>query len=304
MTKNKILRGGLMNWVFAIIFLVPFDTYGQISFGGNFFLNYSKKQQFPGLRLFVSASFKKEISNNFQLIYSPSISVYTNTIGSNLNPSASDYQIDFSNTIMTGLVSNGVSYTTKNLRTLHNADFYNLYNDREHGLFLGTNFILNNHQRNQIVATGIVNINNLSILYYNDGPDVLGLGDKFDRYWTGGMGIYYANKKGYNSMELSFDQFTGYQPLIYELSNILGFDVPQYSSKKEKFNFNTSSYHLKIGFDNDLSLDLGVIGSLRWDEKHYGLQDIIHMGRKMPIHPNDDNNRFYVGFSYLKNLNL
>jgi hypothetical protein len=304
MTKNKILKSDLIFRIIFISLFLRFEAQAQISFGGNLFLNYSKKQQFPGLRLFVSASFKKEVSKNFQLIYAPSISVYTNTIGSNLNPSASDYQIDFSNTIMAGLVSSNVSCTTKSLRTLHNADYYNLYNDRDHGVFLGTNFILNNHQRNQIVASGIVNVNNFSILYYNDGPDVLGLGDKFDRYWTGGLGIYYANNKGFNNIELSFDQFTGYQPLIYELSNILGFDVPQYSSKKEKFNFNTSTYHLKVGFDNDLSLDFGVIGSLRSQNKHFGLQDIIHMGRKMPIHPNDDNNRFYVGFSYLKNLNL
>ena len=287
------------NLALILVLSFPLKTLAQISFGGNLFLNYSKKQQFPGLRLFVSATFKKEVSKNFHLIYAPSIAVYTNTIGSNLNPVASDYQVDFSNTIMFGLVSNRQVSYTKNLRTLHNADYYNLYNDREHGVFMGTNFILNNHKRNQIVSSLVLNIHKTSVLYYNDGPfmDVLGLADKFDRYWTGGIGFYQANDKGFNSMELSFDQFTGYQPLIYELSNILGFDVPQYNADKNT-NYNTATYQLKIGLEKEVSIDLGVIGSLRKGTKHYGIQDIIHIGRKMSIHPNDDKNRIFVGFSY------
>ena len=130
--------------------------------------------------------------------------------------------------------------------------------------------------------------------------------DNFDRYWTGSGGLFFHNEKGYNTTELSFDQFTGYTPLLYELSNIIGINIPLYDEsdstkpgKRSPSTFNTSSYQVKVFTDKNFSIDAGVIGSLM-DKKgvHYGIQDLIHMKLKMSLHPNNDVNRYFIGASY------
>ena len=50
--------------------------------------------------------------------------------------------------------------------------------------------------------------------------NLLGLGDSFDRWWTGGGGIYYHSTQKNNLFELTFDQFTGYERQYFELSAI------------------------------------------------------------------------------------
>ena len=104
---------------------------------------------------------------------------------------------------------------------------------------LASNFILNNHKRNQIVGSVSFSAPDFTINYYNDGAqpfDFLPLADNFDRWWTGGFGIYIHNHKNYNIAELSFDQFTGYSPLLYELSNLIGINLPDYNVEDSNLN--------------------------------------------------------------------
>ena len=151
----------------------------------------------------------------------------------------------------------------------------------------------------------------VSVNYYNDGAapfNFLPLADNFDRWWTGGFGIYIHNHKNYNIAELSFDQFTGYSPLLYELSNLIGINLPDYNvedstagNRKDKITpaFNTSAYNLKIFPTAGYAIDAGVIGSLRNQSgRVFGLQEIIHTTFHYPLHPNNDINRFYIGGTY------
>ena len=93
------------------------------------------------------------------------------------------------------------------LKLLNTGSFYNIASNAKYATYLTTNFILNNHRRNQIVGAVSFSAPDFTINYYNDGAppfDFLPLADNFDRWWTGGFGIYIHNHKNYNSAELEF----------------------------------------------------------------------------------------------------
>ena len=301
-------------YAITIIFVVTFLCvsaqskwkYSVISnFGCNVFLNFGKKQNFPGIRAYAALSIIGVRNNRVLLHYGPSISVYSKTIGANLNPLVGDIQIDFTNTFSGGLVWGNVVPYYKQLRTLHNGDFYNLIINQRNAVLVSTNFIVNNHRRNQIIGALSGTFNNFSFSYNNDAIpfDWVGLSDGFDRYWTGGATLFFHTKEQFNRVEFGYDQFTGYQPKLYELANILGINIPQYSNKSDRHipsSYNTSIYQLKIGFDRSTSLDVGAVGSMYANGKYYGFQDIIHLLGHFSFHPNQDPTRIFVGGSFIK----
>lgn len=279
----------------------PWKTEITGNFGCNIFLNFSRPQKFPGFRVFGALCITGIKYDHFTLHYGPSLSIYSKTIGANLNPLIGDIQIDFTNTVSVGYGWGGYMGYYKKFRTLHNGDFYNMVTKQSNAAYLSTNFILNNHRRNQITGAVSASFGDFSFNYNNDGPPFnLILGDSFDRYWTGGGSVFFHNSNGFNRVEFSYDQFTGYQPLLYELANIIGINVPLYqNNKKIPTNYNTSIYHLKIGIDQYTSVDLGVVGSLiDRNGKYYGIQDIIHLKGHFPFHPNKDKTRVFIGGSY------
>lgn len=275
---------------------------GQVNFGCNLFFSRGKQHNFPGLRFY--GAFTAAVNRgDFVISYGPSVSVYTKTIGANLNPLVGDWQVDFINSLSLGLEwGNHLDYT-KFARTMHNGDYYNVFSNRQGSFLVSSNFILNSHRRNQVTGSINANIGNVSILYYNDGPpfDMLGLGDGFDRYWTGGGSVMLHGKKNYNIAELNFDQFTGYIPLLYELTGLLGMNIPLYDGALDKkaYNFNTSAYSVKVNFDQRFGFTAGVMGSLKTKSgRYWGVQEIIHVLGHYPLHPNGDENRFFFGGSY------
>jgi hypothetical protein len=141
----------------------------------------------------------------------------------------------------------------------------------------------------------------VSINYHNDGPpfQALMLADGFDRYWTGGGALFVHDTRGFNRVVAGFDQFTGYQPLLYELSNLLGIHLPSYEKdgKVTRHDHNTAQYHLRLGLDPNLAIDMGVVGALYHaaSRRFFGIQDIIHLKGRFPFHPNHDANRFFLG---------
>jgi Bacterial toxin 23 len=288
---------------------------GYFNFGCNLNFTYNKSQQFPGLRLYVAFIANGIYKNNFTVNYGPSLSVYTKCLGANLNPLTGDIQVDFTNSFSVGTAWGKQLNYVKFFKTLNTASFYNIASGKKYGAYLSTNFILNNHRRNQIVGAVSLSAPDFTINYYNDGAapfNILPLADNFDRWWTGGFGIYIHNHRNYNVAELSFDQFTGYSPLLYELSNIIGINLPDYNvedSTAKNYRqqltpaFNTSNYNLKIFLGPGYAIDAGVLGSLRSRSgRVFGLQEIIHTMFRYPLHPNNDINRFYIGGTY-NNMN-
>ncbi len=283
---------------------------GYFNFGCNLNFTYGKGQRFPGVKAYAAFIANGVFKRNFSINYGPSISIYTNTLGSNLNPLRTDIQIDFINSFSLGAVWGDPLNFTKFYKTINTGSFYNIATINKYAAYGSTNFIINNHNRNQINGSVSVSSPRVTINYYNDGAppfNWLPLADNFDRWWTGGFGIYVHNKKSYNDVELSFDQFTGYAPLLYELSNIIGINLPDYNvedtvalkQKRMSPSFNTSAYNVKVFFTKGYAVDAGIIGSLRTNKgKIFGLQEIIHTKLKYPLHPNSDVNRFYVGGTY------
>lgn len=274
---------------------------------------YSTSHQFPGLKAFVGVGVSGTYQNVFLANYGTSLSFYTKSLGSHLSPMVNDAQLDWQNAFTVGgvSVSNG---RFKYLRTLGNSQAYTLGIDNDYGVFVTTNAILNNHRRNQWIGavTGITP--HVSVNYYNDGAppfNFLAVADGFDRWWTGGIAVFVHNRNAYNDVEFSFDQFTGFRPLQYELSGILGLSLPSYNRsfyddqptsrahKRPPPNFNTSAYNLRITPFQHFSANVGVIGAMRGNNgKSYALQDIIHILGRFPLHPNHDFNRFYLGTTF------
>jgi hypothetical protein len=305
-------------FIFSFVFLYHsaksqsgWNYKGYFNFGCSVNFNYGKSQHFPGLRVFCAFIANGMYKNNFTVNYGPSLSIYNKSLGANLNPLINDVQVDFTNSFSLGYGWDGNLNYTKFFKTINTGSYYNLASNKRYAAYLTTNFIFNNHKRNQTVGSVTLSSPVVSINYYNDGAapfDFLSLSDNFDRWWTGGFGVYIHNHKNYNSAELSFDQFTGYSSLLYELSNVIGINLPDYNiedstagKRKDTISpaFNTSSYNLKIFPTAGYAIDAGIIGSLRNQAgRVFGLQEIIHTTFHYPLHPNNDINRFYIGGTY------
>lgn len=282
----------------------------QFNFGANLNFIYGKGQKFPGLKMFSGFSVSGVYKNHLMVNYGPSLVIYTRSLGANLNPLVGDWQIDLTNSFSVGYGWDDLSYT-KYFRTINNGSYYNISSTKSYNIFLSTNYIVNNHKRNQAVGSVTLSGPGVTINYYNDGAapfTFLPLADNFDRWWTGGFSVFVHSRNSYNYGEFTFDQFTGYSPLLYELSSILGINVPQYNQVKTDSlkgksripsSFNTSSYNLKLFLTKGYGIDIGAIGALVDKQgRAYGLQDIIHMIGGFALHPNSDVTRYYIGGTY------
>lgn len=281
---------------------------GNFNAGANITFNYGKGQKFPGLKVFAGLSANGIYKNHLMVNYGPSLSIYTKALGANLNPLVSDVQVDFSNSFSFGYSWGHTLSYTKFFRTINTGAYYNMAFSKAYAAIFSTNFILNNNKRNQTVGSFSFSAPGITINYYNDGDftfDKLHVADNFDRWWTGGLGIFIHNRNNYNYTELSFDQFTGYAPLLYEVSTLLGINLPSYDTSRNNNgkippSFNTSAYNIKIYLGRGYAVDAGAIGGLRSGSsgKVWGLQDIIHMKGGFALHPNYDMTRFYFGGTY------
>ncbi len=332
------------------------DSY-QITVGGMVNLNHNTsghafKNNFSSIKAYIGfngshtlALNKTSEVNRGLLNYGISLTLYNRSIGNSLNILFQDNQIDLTTSITMGLLQHPNLPYMKQLQTINNSPFYNLRHNARSGMFISTNFILNNNRRHQTVGSITFTTEQISFNYYNDGGPLIGkgpkfkkknilsylllplhlvsgLGDGFDRWWTGGGAVYYHTKEEFNRLEVTFDQFTGYHQLAFELSTIFGSDVQDYDlfqdmhqdtvrnklnmrhSKANPLNYNSSAYGVKYYFDRDLAANFGIIGSLRdqKNERFYAIQDIIHVIKRDPIHPNTDINRIFYGVTYNKSI--
>jgi hypothetical protein len=291
---------------------------GTFNFGCNLILNYSRgSTAFPGLKVFAGLGINGVYQNHFMLNYGPSLSIYTKTIGANLNPLANDVQIDFVNSLSFGAGTTNLPYY-KMFRTLDNGSYYNVMLDKAYALLFTSNFILNNHKRNQVVGSLSFSFPHFTINYFNDGGApfyLIPIADNLDRYWTGGLSVFVHNadnyKVNFNSVEASFTQFTGYSPLLFEACSMLGIYMPNYNLQYEEgtnapktANYNTSMYDLKFFPMKGYGIDVGAMGALKdksyrkMKEYYYGLQDIIHVKGGFSLHPNNDTQHFFIGGTF------
>ncbi len=322
-------------FVIIVLYFYSSDCLAQdrysfgLQFGANVNLYNSrpfrqKTNKFPGYKVFTSFVIRSSSRDGLFLFnYGATLAIYNKSLGNNFNPSYSDIQIDFTNTLAIGLGSKGESWDVRYLRTIGNSPAFNLYHKKDYAFFISTNFILNNHLRNQAVGAFNLTLKDFSVNYYNDGGPLvrdlipflkfrrrkwgipgIGIADGFDRWWTGGG---YITIHGYDHtiakrIDISYDQFTGYSDLIYELSNILGINVPHYREQDTAditttpAAFNASTYNLKVFYHENSAIDVGILGSLTTKRgRYWGFQDLIHISRKSALHPNFAVNRLVFG---------
>jgi hypothetical protein len=282
----------------------------KVDFGVQVDIFHSKAQHFPGVRFFSSFSISSSYKNHFLTNYGLSLSLYHKMLGNNLNPLVRDIQFDLVNTFGIGAGGKEVDYT-KYYRTMGNGPYYNIGFAKDWSGMICTNFVFNNHKRHQAIGTVSATVKNVTLMYANDGAppmSTLGIGDSFDRWWTGSGGVFIHNKNSYNTCEILFDQFTGSSPLLYELSGILGIYVPDYSKtpanagdkiKDGETTMNTSVYSVRYFPAEGTAVELGIAGSLRLKNGgSFGMQDMIHNSMGFPLHPNKDRPRLVIGGVY------
>ncbi len=321
-----------------------FTFSGGLNISLNFKANAPFYKAFPGIKAFLGIQYYNELklSRDAQglLNMGTSIAIYNKSLGNSLQLGFQDNQLDWTSNINMG-VGWGENDYYKLMQSINNTPFYNLRHNKENAVMLGVNFIMNNYTRHQTVGSLTGTWGRTSMTYYNDGGPFFswfGLGDSFDRFWTGGLMIYYhdcertveSDKTPFNRVEFSFDQFTGYKKGLYELQGILGIDLQDYDIYNESLikndyklimdslknitklvysldvtnrighNFNASQYRLIYRFDRHLGAGIGMIGSLRDHkrDRYYALQDMLHIWRKHPIHPNRNPNKFQLLFEY------
>ncbi len=290
----------------------------HFNYGLTLNLNWGNRQQFPGLKLFASYGISGCYHENVITNYGITLIAYSKTLGSNMNPLYNDIQLDLVNAISMGYGDKWGSYP-KHLRTVDIAPYDNIILNNSYAALFTANFILNSSNRNQIVGSFIGSFPGFSINYSNDGAppfNIIPVADHFDRWWTGGLNVFGHSRKGYNIVEFGFNQFTGYSPLLYELSNLIGIDIPPYnweylkdeeSNKKKNFHaYNSSNYYLRINSPEFYGFEVGVIGKLRYNDDSFiiGLQDIIHYLQNFSLHPNHDDNKIYIGVNFKNSLNV
>src|SRR5262249_38124432 len=107
--------------------------------------------------------------DHVMLNYGPALSVYSNSLGANLNPLVDDIEVDFSHSFTLGGFWDDPLPYYKFFRTLGNADYYNVVTNNRYGGMLSTIFVFNNHHRNQALGSISLTFDDFTVNYYNDG---------------------------------------------------------------------------------------------------------------------------------------
>lgn len=174
-----------------------------------------------------------------------------------------------------------------------------MYDPLTYSLAIGTTFVNGiNHKRNQQV--GLVSLSGWAckLEYYNDGTPfgILALGDRYDRYWTGGgaLGFFWkSNSNLITDFILRYDNYTGYQKNLYKIAKTLSIDNLPYKDQKQQM-FNQARFQYKVGFRNAFHFNVSI-----FEPKLMDIQYLIHYYlAKAPFHPRPLGRRMTVGFDY------
>lgn len=234
-----------------------------------------------------------EMGRHFFLAYQPTINIYGNGLGDNILDGYKRVEVDFINALMIniGQPNNGLQISNQLITPFNSFSSNAVYDDFTNSLALGTCFVFNNHNRNQIIGFFNVNIARVvRIGYYNDGVPFggFGLADRFDRWWTGGgyMEVYFnqgfGNEDSYLANTLisyQFDRFTGDVQDAFRVAKIFNFrHVPDHDVVEAYYNNSRSKVAIR-------SLRDGLELSYQWlGDFHGNIQDLIHKTMNIPYH--------------------
>ncbi|WP_010136528.1 hypothetical protein [Ochrovirga pacifica] len=165
-------------------------------------------------------------------------------------------------------------------------NYNSLLDPLDYSLSLGTTFVNGiGHNRNQQVGIGSISVLNFRLAYYNDGPPYkkIGLGDGYDRYWSGGgsLGLYFKDDHAFfTDYVIRYDNYTGYQSNLYETVDLLKLDNIIYKNKKQQF-YNQGRIQYQLNIKNQIRVHYSFYQPYYWD-----IQKWIHYNMSHnPFHP-------------------
>ena len=205
-------------------------------------------------------------SIDFLPSYQGSLNIYYNGIGSNYIDN--NFNIDFHHSLaVTGgwrkpghseLSARGFYYIKQSY--LKSAEIIPYSSNAS--FTIASNFILNNHNRNQYYGSFTLQpIPYMRVQYYNDGGSFIShlkLGDTWDRWWTGGGFVEFGNdfngtaKQAFPKIRLSYNRFTWENEKLFKFFSLLGLPlIPLSEEKKDKVFFNSGQYSLRVSWRNE-----------------------------------------------------
>lgn len=159
-----------------------------------------------------------------------------------------------------------------------------LQNPFKSSVSLGAIFVNLGKSKNQRI--GFLNVNmagRAQLTYYNDGGyGMEHIGDKHDRYYTGGAVLSYHGRVDdfVDLIELSYHKYTGYTKYAFDVAYQLQLDYLPYGDKNQ-VSFNQQRWKINIG-----NMRSGLFGSISlYDSNKLDGQDLIHYLIDAPYHP-------------------
>lgn len=143
----------------------------------------------------------------------------------------------------------------------------------------------NHEKKKQRIGFFNTHYSRFQLSYYNDGGVPISniyLGDRNDRYYTGGGIVSYHGDPGscVDLVELSYQKFTGYTKNAFELSNILFLNFMNYHDPKQR-KYNKCLWSLNAAnMESGWNVKVSSYNSIPWDLQHYihwGLYNSYHM---------------------------
>jgi hypothetical protein len=170
--------------------------------------------------------------------------------------------------------------SNRNIPLYYFGDFIHpaLQNPFDYSMSVGTNLIFTTDGKKKNQRVGFINlhVSRFQLSYYNDGGTPMNqtyLGDRSDRYYTGGgmIAVDLPQNTAVSSISLAYYKFTGYTRNAFELSNQLYLSYMNYHDEAQKF-YNKSLWSLTLANQQTgLGLSLKSYNVIKWD-----MQDYIH----------------------------
>ncbi|MBK9960784.1 MAG: hypothetical protein IPP06_05475 [Saprospiraceae bacterium] len=262
----------------------------------------------------LNNQYKEGILKSFKILPGTNISLiaFSNMIGSevlneNENPLRNErFNLDFA---ISPILSFGWGLNENEIvrfAYLNSENEMPLINPFSNSINFTSSFIINSKGRNQQTGGIGFKFNRFYFDYFNDGSFFIGdngLGDDYDRYWTGGarIGVIIKNPnpKGvidtFLNIYSNYRVYTGFSKNAYELSHDL---LLKYATGKNPFQYLLNSGELKFGLQ--LNRNTQIECGFQSRSLLLGQNQIHRLGR-MPYHFGLTHNRILLNYKYTMN---
>ncbi len=279
--------------------------------------SFLKKSQPPVFRLCADFGLGSNIlARSLYFSINTELQLYNGGLGSRRRPESTKpyFTIDIINafTLTAGLNNYFakdslpvIQQINRNQPLYYFANFTNpaLQNPYDYSLSLGTNLIFTTDKLKTRQRLGFINVHvkSLQLCYFNDGGtpiDEMYLGDRRDRFYTGGALIAFHGKSraDINQAELSFFKFTGYTKDAFEASNRLDLAFVNYKNTEEKY-YNKSVWTLNLSnTEKGFGININRYNYTNWDIQH-----LIHFSTFNSYHLVPYKSYFSAGVAYFFN---